>query len=198
MVAVGVISHGHGLTLARIPPHSLPLQLALVMSHRNLDHRIQAAGVDGMANQGSLDTEGKQDYSMSHGVEANIFFLAATRPLIGKTTTLLKAHPKVHITRAIKTKVHHIVEATEEVFMVKNADSPAKALRTSVAQCHNTVEDTSATYNGLHQEFVVVVGNTVLLDLTTSQDPTARSIITLRLTRDGRQTPERLATLGDR
>jgi hypothetical protein len=90
------------------------------------------------------------------------------------------------------------VEATEEVFMVKNADSPAKALRTLVAQGHNAVEDTSATYNGLHQEFVVVVGNTVLLDLTTSQDPTAPSIITLRLTRDGRLTPERLATLGDR
>lgn len=81
MAAVGVISHGHGLILARIPPHSLPLQLALVMGHRNLDHRIQAAGVDGMANQGSLDTEGKQDYSMSHGVEANIFLQQPLAPL---------------------------------------------------------------------------------------------------------------------
>lgn len=66
MAVVGVINHGLGLILDKIRLHSLSLQLAPIMGHRNLDHRIQVAEVGGMAIQGFLDSEGKQEYSMTY------------------------------------------------------------------------------------------------------------------------------------
>lgn len=90
------------------------------------------------------------------------------------------------------------MEVIEGAFMAKNADFLGKALRASVVQVHNVVEDTSATCSGLHQQFAVVGVSIVRLDLTSSQGRIAQCIAIPRLMIGYRLTPERLETLLDR